>query len=73
MFAALVAAIVPLLIIAFLYDRYSVRLIDTISRSRTEGEVQAVAVRMGSFLRAQLNRLENIADLPETAQFLASD
>ncbi|WP_194269239.1 sensor histidine kinase [Tritonibacter litoralis] len=73
MFAALVAAIVPLLVIAFLYDRYSVRLIDTISRSRTEGEVQAVAVRMGSFLRAQLNRLENIADLPETAQFLASD
>lgn len=73
MFAALVAAIIPLVGIAFLYDRYSVRLIDTISRSRTEGEIQAVAVRMSSFLGAQLNRLENIADLPETAQFLAAD
>ncbi len=73
MFAALVAAIIPLVGIAFLYDRYSVRLIDTISRSRTEGEIQAVAVRMSSFLGAQLNRLENIADLPETAQFLAAE
>lgn len=73
MIAALVAAIIPLVSIAFLYDRYSVRLIDTISRSRTEGEVEAVAVRMRSFLGAYLNRLENIADLPQTAQYLASD
>lgn len=71
--AALVAAITPLVVIAFLYDRYSVRLIDTISQSRTEGEVQAVAVRMGSFLSAQMNRLENIADLPQTAQFFAAE
>ncbi|SMX27208.1 Sensor protein ZraS [Pelagimonas phthalicica] len=72
LFAALFAALLPLILISVLYDRYSAQLIDTISHSRAEGELEAVTSRMGSFLGGHLNRLENIVDLPETARFLGS-
>lgn len=70
MLAALCAALIPLLTISVLYDRYSADLLHRISASRAEGEIEAVAARMSSFLSGQVNRLENIADLPETAAFL---
>lgn len=70
MVAALCAALLPLLTISILYDRYAADLIHRISDSRIEGETEAVAARMGSFLAGQMNRLENIADLPATAAFL---
>lgn len=70
MVAALIAALVPLLIISVLYDRYAADLLHRVSASRVEGETEAVAARMSSFLSGQMNRLENIADLPATAAFL---
>lgn len=71
MVAALIAALVPLLIISVLYDRYAADLLHRVSASRVEGETEAVAARMSSFLSGQMNRLENIADLLQRLLFCA--
>lgn len=70
MYAALCAALIPMLIMSVLYDRYAADLLQRISVSRVKGETEAVAARMSSFLAGQINRLENIVDLPATAAFL---
>lgn len=70
--ATLFAALVPLILVSFLYDRYSKQLIDKIFESRIEGNLDSVAAQMNSFLIGQINRLENIVDLPDAAQFFVN-
>ncbi|HBR96872.1 MAG TPA: hypothetical protein DD979_05795, partial [Gammaproteobacteria bacterium] len=58
-----------LLVVAAIYDRYSKQLIDTLFESRIEGDLDSVAAHMNSVLAGQINRLENIVDLADTASF----
>ncbi|MGH1466756.1 MAG: sensor histidine kinase [Cognatishimia sp.] len=72
LWGALVAALIPLVLIAFIYDRYSASLLSTLVTSRLNGEVEAVAARMSNYLSAHRTRLENIADLRDVAIFFGA-
>lgn len=69
LYASIAVALVPLLLVAAAYDRYSKQLIDTVFESRVSGDLDAVAVQMNSTLNVQIHRLENIVDLAATASF----
>jgi two-component system sensor histidine kinase AtoS len=66
---ALVAALIPLAIIAGLYDRYSANLLNNLLNNRVEAELEATAAKLNNFMSVQVNRLENIVDLPDTTAF----
>lgn len=72
LWAALIAALIPLVIIAFLYDRYSANLLDNLITNRVNANLEATAARMSNFMSVQVNRLENIVDLPDTTDFFQS-
>ncbi len=65
LWGSLAVAILPLLIIAILYDRHSSNLMDRLLLERIEGDMQTAVVKINSFVNAQYKRLENLADLPE--------
>ncbi|MEJ2020813.1 MAG: ATP-binding protein [Maritimibacter sp.] len=69
LWGALVAALIPLVVMAALYDRYSANLVDTLVTNRVEADVEATAVRMSSFIAVQINKLESIVDLSDTSDF----
>ncbi|MEP2946983.1 MAG: hypothetical protein ABJP18_12110 [Lentilitoribacter sp.] len=72
LWGALVAALIPLAIIAGLYDRYSANLLNNLIENRVETNLEATAAKMSNFMAVQVNRLENIADLPDTSAFFRS-
>lgn len=67
--AALIAALIPLITIAVLYDRYSATLLNSLITNRIDANLEAVAAKMSHFMAVQVNRLENIIDLPDTSDF----
>lgn len=69
LWGALVAALIPLIIMAALYDRYSANLLDNLITNRVNSNLEAVAAKMSNFMAVQVNRLENIVDLPATTDF----
>ncbi len=69
---ALVVALIPLALIAGLYDRYSANLLNNLVTNRVESELEATAAKLDNFLATQVNRLENIVDLPDTTAFFAN-
>ncbi|MEP0520153.1 MAG: ATP-binding protein [Hyphomicrobiales bacterium] len=73
LWGALVAALIPLAIIAGLYDQYSVNLLNNLIKNRVEANLEATAARMSNFMAVQVNRLENIVDLPDTTAFFLSE
>ncbi len=66
---ALIVALVPFVIMAVLYDRYSANLLNTLLTNKVEGNLETVALRMNNFVSVQVNKLENIVDLPDTTRF----
>lgn len=71
LWGALVAALIPLVIMAALYDRYSANLLDNLITNRVNSNLEAVAAKMSNFMAVQVNRLENIVDLPATTDFFS--
>lgn len=69
LWAALVAALIPLIIIAILYDRYSANLLNNLITNRVNANLEATAAKMSNFMSVQVKRLENIVDLPDTTDF----
>jgi len=69
---ALVVALIPLALIAGLYDRYSANLLNNLITNRVESELEATAAKLDNFMATQVNRLENIVDLPDTTAFFAN-
>lgn len=72
LWGALVAALIPLIAIAALYDRYSANLLNNLIANRVNANLEATAARMNNFMSVQVNRLENIVDLTDTAAFFHS-
>lgn len=72
LWAALVAALIPLIVIASLYDRYSANLLRNLIDNRVEANLEATSAKMSNFMAVQVNRLENIVDLPEVTAFFTS-
>lgn len=69
LWGALIAALIPLAILAALYDRYSANLLDNLITDRVNANLEATAAKMSNFMSVQINRLENIVDLPDTTEF----
>lgn len=72
LWGALVAALIPLVLISVTYDRYSASLLNTLVTNRLNSDVEAVAARMSNYLASHRNRLENIADLRDVTLFFQS-
>ncbi len=72
LWGALVAALIPLVIIAISYDRYSANLLNNLITNRINANLEATAARMSNFMAVQVNRLENIVDLPDTTEFFVN-
>lgn len=73
LWGALIAALIPLILIAFIYDRYSASLLNTFVTDRLNGQVEVVAARMKNYLFVQKDRLENITDLRDVTSFFQSE
>lgn len=73
LWGALVAALIPLILIAVLYDRYSANLLNNLITNRVNANLEATAAKMSNFMSVQINRLENIVDLPDTTDFFRND
>ncbi|MBN9670089.1 sensor histidine kinase [Roseibium aggregatum] len=73
LWGALVAALIPLVFIAALYDRYSADLVDNLVTNRVNANLEAAAVRMSNFMAVQVNKLESIVDLPDTTDFFLEE
>ncbi len=48
--AALIAALIPLITIAVLYDRYSATLLNSLIADRIDANLEAVAAKMSHFI-----------------------
>lgn len=70
LWGSLLVAIIPLALMAGLYDRYSSYLHDKLIVERIDGDLQTALVKMQGFLDTQIYHLENLADLPEIGEFL---
>ncbi|MBA1147134.1 sensor histidine kinase [Ectothiorhodospiraceae bacterium WFHF3C12] len=70
---SLLAALVPLLIVSALYDRYSVNLIDSLTGERMERRLAAVSGRLRAFMDARWYALENLAGYPAVHTLLRAD
>ncbi len=73
LWGALIAALIPLAVISVLYDRYSANLLDNLIVNRVDSNLEATAVRLSNFMAFQLNRLDNVVDLPDTTAFFLGD
>jgi len=69
---SLVAALIPIVVIAISYDRYSANLISNLITNRVDANLEATAAKMSNFMAVQINRLENIVDLPDTTDFFVN-
>ncbi len=69
LWGALIAALIPLALIAGLYDRYSANLLENLITNRVNDNLEATVAKMNNFIAVQVNRLENIVDLPDTSKF----
>jgi two-component system, NtrC family, sensor histidine kinase HydH len=67
---SLLAAIVPLLIMAAIYDWYSASLLSNLTSERIEGKLNSTAVKMSSFIDSHVNKLEDLADIPDIGKAL---
>jgi len=73
LWGALVAAVIPLILIAALYDQYSANLLKNLITNRVNANLEATAAKMSNFMSVQVNRLENIVDLADTTDFFRSE
>ncbi|MEP2532612.1 ATP-binding protein [Shimia sp.] len=73
LWGALVAALIPLVLIAALYDQYSANLLNNLIANRVDANLEATAAKMSNFMSVQVNRLENIVDLPDATDFFRGD
>lgn len=67
---SLIVSIVPLALIAIMYDRYSSMLLNNLLIEKIDGDLETTTVKMTSFIKTQIKRLENLVDLPEIADVL---
>lgn len=65
---SLLSSIIPLILSAFLYDRYTASLQSNILLNRLDSDIQAASDTVYQFLKTQTGRLNNLADIPEIEQ-----
>jgi len=69
---SLVAAVVPMIVIGALYDRYSSGLVDTLTGERLERRLTAIAGRLMGFLDNRFYQLETLSGYPALASIVST-
>ena len=67
------SAVVPMLLVGLLYDRYARSLLDEFTGERVDARLVATASRIGSFLDARGNQLVTLARHPSARSLQARD
>ncbi|MFQ5785399.1 MAG: PAS domain-containing sensor histidine kinase [Alphaproteobacteria bacterium] len=68
---SLIAAVVPMIVIGALYDRYSSGLVDTLTGERLERRLTAIAGRLTGFLNSRFYQLETLSGYPALASMVS--
>ncbi|MGH1426412.1 MAG: sensor histidine kinase [Arenicella sp.] len=63
LWGSLLAAILPLVVISYLYDSHNTSLSNKLINEKFEGEIQSTVVKINSFINVQAKRLNDIDDL----------
>ncbi|WP_375170498.1 ATP-binding protein [Marinobacter sp.] len=72
LFSALVIALVPLGLLAFVYDTQYVRALDKVTESRTNARLSGAENLLRTFLQERIYELEALADIPEVFEWLTT-
>lgn len=68
LFISLLLSIFPLIVTAFIYDRYTASLLDNILSERLNSDMEAVADNISDFIKLQSRRIINLVDMPEVEE-----
>lgn len=67
------SAVVPMLLVGLVYDRFARSLVDEFAGERVHARLVATASRLGAFLDARANQLDTLARHPAAPSLLAGD
>jgi two-component system, NtrC family, sensor histidine kinase HydH len=59
------SAVIPMVVVGFVYDRYARHLLDEFTGERIQSQLAATASRIGAFVDARAYQLETLATYPE--------
>lgn len=72
LFSALLIALIPLAVVASLYDTQYVKALDKVTESRTNARLAGAENLLKTFLQERIYELEALADIPEIFEWLTS-
>jgi len=72
LFSALLIALVPLGLLAMVYDTQYVRALDKVTESRTNARLSGAENLLRTFLQERIYELESLADSPEIFEWLSA-
>lgn len=72
LFSALLIALIPLGLLAIVYDTQYVRALDKVTESRTNARLSGAENLLRVFLQERIYELEGLADIPEVFEWLSA-
>ena len=72
LFSALLIALVPLIVLAFMYDTQYVKALEKVTESRTNARLAGAENLLRTFLQERIYELEALADIPEVFEWLTT-
>ncbi|MDO6824943.1 PAS domain-containing sensor histidine kinase [Marinobacter sp. 1_MG-2023] len=70
---ALLVAVLPLLVVTWLYDRFTGELLENLGEQKVQHSMNATRAALSGFLKARQFELETIVDLPDIERFVSGD
>lgn len=70
---ALLIAVLPLVVVTWLYDRFTGELLEDLGEQKVQYSMNATRAALSGFLKARKFELETIADLPNIERFVSED
>lgn len=70
---ALLVTVLPLLVVTWLYDRFTGDLLEDLGEQKVQHSMNATRASLSGFLKARQFELETIVDLPNIERFLSGD
>ncbi|EAZ99847.1 sensor histidine kinase [Marinobacter sp. ELB17] len=72
LFSALLIALIPLALLAIVYDTQYVRVLEKVTESRTNARLSGAENLLRTFLQERIYELEGLSDVPEIFEWLTS-
>jgi len=70
---ALLVTVLPLLVVTWLYDRFTGELLEDLGEQKVQHSMNATRAALSGFLKARQFELETIIDLPNIERFVSGD